>query len=757
MKPGAPDAARGWARELGAGAGGALAGLAPVLTLGVLAYAALGPAAAAVGIPAAFIAAVIGGSLFTLLARGPMAAGGPSSAPILMMAALVAAVVADPRFSAARPADMAALLALTAASVVATGLLQIGFALAGFAQAAKFVPQPVLAGFMNGVALLFIGSQIPTLLGWPAGTWAAQGLHALARIEPAALGIGGITVAGIWAWPRLLRWRRMPGRAQVLPATFVGLLLGCAASAGLAALFPAAPLGDLVGSLPRAWPALDRLAPWFAGDASGLLHRHAGTALSTALLIALIGTLDVVLNSLALDQAMGTRTAARHELLALGAANIVSGLAGGLPLQLVRARALATLEAGGRTRLAVFSGNGLFAMLALAGGSLLALLPQVVLAGIMVMVGLLMVDAWSLRLALQWLRGQRSAEARLNLVLVAVVTAVSVVFGLAIGVAVGAALAVAIFIQGMNRSLVRSLHSAAEQPSRRIHAAQHEAVLEGLRPRIAILELEGALFFGSADRLAAEADALDRACRAVVMDFKRVGLIDASGAVVLSQIAERLRERGVTLLLAGITAGDRHGRALIEFAGPALPTAAWHADVDRAVEAAELQALAEAGATDTCEAVPLSQSSLMAGLSEAQCALLLPCLERRSLRAGERLFAQGDPGDRLFVLTAGSISVVGGEPARSPGAAAGSSGGLRRRYITGSPGMMLGEIALLDGGGRSAEAVADTASEVFELSREALHRLGDTQPALCVAVYRNIALHLAGRLRVTSIAQNASL
>ena len=258
-----------------------------------------------------------------------------------------------------------------------------------------------------------------------------------------------------------------------------------------------------------------------------------------------------------------------------------------------------------------------------------------------------------------------------------------------------------------------------------------------------ILELEGALFFGSADRLVHETDACGPACRTIVMDFHRVGLIDASGAMVLSQLHHRLQDRGIALLLSGIGVDDGHGRALGEFVGDALPTDRWYADVDRAVEAAEVDALQRATGGSVAAAVPLQRSSLMDGLDAGQCARVASRLVAQRLAAGERLFDQGDAGDRLYVLTEGSISVLGNP-------VVGDRTGHRVRFVTCSPGMMLGEVAMLDHRGRSAEAVADSESVVHALTDAALQALWAEEPALAALVYRNIAVHLSTRLRIAS-------
>jgi glutaminase len=108
------------------------------------------------------------------------------------------------------------------------------------------------------------------------------------------------------------------------------------------------------------------------------------------------------------------------------------------------------------------------------------------------------------------------------------------------------------------------------------------------------------------------------------------------------------------------------------------------------------------------------------------------------LAAGDCLFRQGDAGDRAYVLTQGSISIVGRHT------------GQRQRYISFSPGVMLGEMAMLDGGGRSADAVADTDAVVHALTRVQFDRLCASDPALGVHLLRNIARHLSDRLRAAA-------
>ncbi|RVU45297.1 cyclic nucleotide-binding domain-containing protein [Rubrivivax rivuli] len=718
---------------------GLLLSLGPALTLGLMAFAALGGGAAALGMPAALLASAVGGAIFALVSRGPVPAAGPSATPVLVVGGLVARVAADPGFDLAQPGAVQVLLALVATAVVTMGVLQVALGLSGLLRFAKFVPQPVLAGFMNGVALLAFLALVPLLLGWPADALHAQGWRDLPAVQPATLAVGLCTVAVILGLPRV---------APRLPATATGIAVGCALFALVHLQWPQWPLGPMAGALPPAWPRWDVLAPYAAGTPDALLLRHAAAALTAGLVMALVGTLELVLNSLAMDQTCHTRTPPRREALALGLANIGSGLLGGLPLMFLRPRALRMRSAGGRTRACVLLCCAGFALLGLFATPLLALLPMVVLGAVMAINAGLMADLWSLGLAQQWRRGLRTVDVQLALLVVVLVCAVTVVLGFPAGVAAGALLSLLLFVRTMNRSLVRTQRTAEATPSRRTYLADDEARLQSLRARITVLELEGALFFGSADRVAEQAEALDASCHTLVLDLRRISLIDTSGAVVLSQLARRLADRGIALRLAGVGPGTRHGEMLLPFVGEAFIAAHGAPDTDHAIEAAELQLLRDAGVVPLSQTVPLVESALMAGLDAAQRARLAACFERVTLQHGERLFSHGDPGDRFYVITAGSVDVLGAAP---PGA-----GGPRQRFVSLSPGMMLGETAMLDGQGRSGDAVAHGATEVFMLDGPVLRRLQQEDPPLAACLYRNIAVHLSQRLRAASRAWAAS-
>jgi anti-anti-sigma regulatory factor len=367
-------------------------------------------------------------------------------------------------------------------------------------------------------------------------------------------------------------------------------------------------------------------------------------------------------------------------------------------------------------------------VLAVLGQPLLAALPLPVLAGILLALAVSLFDPWTLALLRRTWRGD--AAARTSLALVVGVMAATLGAGLAAGVALGALLSLLLFAVRMNRSLVRRRYRGAAQPSRRMRMPAVEALLQPLRQRVLVLELEGALFFGSSPRLLAEAAALPAGCAALLLDAERVSAIDDTGAQALHDLQRLLARRGAALRIAGLRPALRAQVGDLDaLASP---------DIDRALEWAE--ALLLAGRAEVPAQVALDDTTLMQPLAPPHRALLARHLVPLQLAAGETLFDQGDPGDRLYVLLSGSVSVLTRADAQ----------GRSRRFLSLSPGTMLGETALLDGGGRSAGAVADEASTLVALDAAALAALQAQHPEVAAPLYRAIGVHLAQRLRQAS-------
>jgi MFS superfamily sulfate permease-like transporter len=714
------------ARLRGEAAGGlasAIPGLVHALTLGVLAFAPLGPEYVQVAIRAGFAAAIFGGLAATLLSGTPLPATGPRASTSLILAGFVTTLAADPGLGVPQA------LALTALCTALAGALQILFGALRLGTLAKFVPYPVIAGFMCGVAILIVLSQLPHVIGLVPGALRGASLGWLTAVQPLSAVVGIATAALIWVigW----RWKR-------LPAALLGLLAGTAVYYVLRAAIGDGAGSPVVGPIPGGLPLPTALGGVIDLVGTPALANHLPGLAATAAVIAIIGSLDSLLAAAAIDVAAGVRHRGNRELVAQGVGNIVSALFAGVPVALSPTRAIPAFRAGGRTRAIGFIAAALLAAVLLAGSGALAFLPLAVLGGVMLTVAWGLVDVWTRSLVQRLVAGDRDRTLLWSSAVVVLVAAITVLVNFVIAVIAGVFLSMALFIVSMNRSLVRTVQNGAARPSRRIYGPEEARVLADARRKIAIVELEGALFFGSAERLGAEVEPLAPTASFVVLDFHRVNAIDATGAIALEQLAKRLATAGARLLLAGVTPEGRHGLALVAAGTFANADARrWFVDADQAIGWAEDRLLGPARGVSSQE-IPFERLALAAGLNEDERASLRRSLRRAELNADEVLFREGEPGDKLYLLARGAVSILV------------QDGGQQRRIVTFAPGSLFGEAAMLDGAPRSATATAVEDTVVYSLSRRALDALARSDGGLSTKLLVNLGRHLSARLRQTT-------
>ncbi len=729
-------AGKGIGGELRGGFTSAVVALGVLLPLGLLSFAPLGPAGAAVGLQAAFAAAIFGGLVTSLVAGAPVPGSIPRTSTCLIFAGLVAKLAADPNLVGPAGADLDRIVALTSVSVALAGALQIAFGLLKLGSLIRFVPLPVLAGFMDGIAVMIAISQIPPLFGLEGPP--AISRDALAHVIPGSIALGLAT----WA----VAWRVSRGGPRA-PAALAGLLFGSAAYALAQLLLPDVALGGMLGSAAGGVPHPDALAPLVGDGFAALLRDHLPQLVATGAVLALIGSMDALLSAAAIDSLCATRHQPNRFLVGQGLGNVVTAAFGGVPVVFSTATSLANYRSGGRAALSgAVSVATLLAILVL-GGRALAHIPVAVTAGLMLFIGLGLFDRWSRVVWRQFRAGLADHDALWSLVVVVLVGIVTVFYGFVVAIAAGVLLSMVLFIVSMNRSLVRSIATGETRSSRRLYPPAQARVLRERGREIALVQLEGAVFFGTANRLAREVEPLAPGAKFIILDLRRVTTIDASGAMALERLLQHLHTQGARLLLAGIVPGDRHARALHAFgAFLAAADTRWFADADQALEFAERRVLDDAGALPDSVEWPVETLPLFADLTADEAATLGRRLERHTLAAGEVLFREGEPGDRLYVLAQGSISIV----------ARGLDGAPDRRLASYGPGVIFGETAMLDGGGRSASAVADTPALVHVLTRAALDELRASDPAVGGKVLYNLAREQSARLRFASATIQAS-
>ena len=254
-----------------------------------------------------------------------------------------------------------------------------------------------------------------------------------------------------------------------------------------------------------------------------------------------------------------------------------------------------------------------------------------------------------------------------------------------------------------------------------------------------MLELQGALFFGTADALRTRLEALAAHADTAILDLHQVGEIDVTAARILCETAAEWERMGKRLVFAEWAAHDPR-RTLVESLARESGTGGLHFEehTDRALEHAEEQLLQRLQIERHVHApLELADTMIARGLSEPELAVLAAQMTTHHFPSGGVLFRVGDPGDRLYISVDGEIGL------RMPGS--------HRRLASFAPGVSIGELAVLARQPRSAEAVAESEVTALGLSVEAFEWLMRAHPTLAAKLLHNIALHLGDRVRALTV------
>ncbi|MDP2702684.1 MAG: SulP family inorganic anion transporter, partial [Candidatus Rokubacteria bacterium] len=384
----------------------------------------------------------------------------PRSVVTLIMAAVVLEGVVHVPAAVGAHGDVQQTLTLVFFVVVAAGMFQALFGALRLGSLIRYIPSPVMAGFQNAVAILIIVAQVDTLLGFRRHVPLGQLASNLALVQPLTLVVGLLTFLATWYGPRL---------TKRVPPVILGLLVGSGAYYALSLLGYGAQLGPVVGPMPET-PLLPKYLPGF-----GLLlaERQIWPALLTlgvgAFGLAIVSSLDVLLCVRVMDGVTGERSRGSRELVCIGVGNMAAACFGGIASGVNLGASLANHRAGGRTRLASVAAAVVVLLAVLLLSPAIALLPRVVIAGMLVVVGVQLFDQWSLKLLVRTITGKLIHGRRMavDLLVVLLVAASILVFDPVVGVAVGVAVAVLFFLIRMSRSVVRRTYHGDAVRSRK--------------------------------------------------------------------------------------------------------------------------------------------------------------------------------------------------------------------------------------------------------------------------------------------------
>jgi glutaminase len=287
-------------------------------------------------------------------------------------------------------------------------------------------------------------------------------------------------------------------------------------------------------------------------------------------------------------------------------------------------------------------------------------------------------------------------------------------------------------------SVIRHRTTARRVSSNRSRPLEETTLLSEHGDQIQIMEIQGSITFGPAERVVRELFALQDSTFAFILDFNRVQHLDHVSSRVFLDLVEQLAVKGIWVHMTRcrhLSVLSRSARKRYGQEPP--PKLRWEEDSDTALEFCEnrlIESLGNRRSSD--QSVPLERCELVEGLTEGELAKLHHLLTRRVFAKNSVVFHAGEPATELLVILRGKASICLDLPA-----------GLSYRVTTCTPGMTFGEMALLDHCPRSATVRADTDIEALALSAENFAGLAATETTIYSKLLTNIARHLASRLR----------
>ncbi|MFV8244221.1 SulP family inorganic anion transporter [Mycolicibacterium peregrinum] len=482
---------RSWRRDVLAGVTVGVVALPLALAFGI---------SSGVGAAAGLVTAVVAGLVAAVFGGSHVQVSGPTGA----MAVVLAPIVAQHG------------LGSIALVTVVAGLVVLAAGVTGLGRAVTFIPWPVIEGFTLGIAMIIFLQQVPAAFAQqaPAGERtlpAAITVIAQADWTAAAknLGVVGVVAILMFALPRVHRAIPESLTAVIVVTVLVSILH-----------IPVAAIGQLPSHLPT--PVLPH------ADLGALR-----TLLGAALAIAALSAIESLLSArVAATMSPTGPYDPDRELVGQGLASVASGVFGGMPATGAIARTAVNVRAGARTRVAaIVHSLVLLGVVYLATGPV-STIPLAALAGVLMVTSFRMISAGTVR---KILRSTRSDA--LTFVLTAVVT---VCFDLIEAVEIGIVVAAFFALRSVARrsSVVREELPGPQLPG---------------DDGIALLRLDGAMFFGAAERISsAIVDADHPHTSVVIIRMSQLGMLDATGAHTLAEIASELESRGITVIIKGV-------------------------------------------------------------------------------------------------------------------------------------------------------------------------------------------------------------
>lgn len=707
-----------------------LVALPSSIAFGVLAYSALGPAYAGAGAMAGLFGAAALGLVAPAIGRTAGLVAAPCAPAAAVLAALMTELSTPHDGSAGLSAQ--AVLSLVALTALVAALLQVAYGVLRGGGLIKFIPYPVVAGYLSCVGLIIALAQLPKVLGTGSGLPLLHALLDPSQWRAESVIIGLVTIITMATAPRI---------TQRAPAAVIGLAGGVVSYFVLAGFRPELMQLDgntlVIGKLQASGSFVDSVSNRVRSLGDISLH-DISLVMVHALTLSVLLSIDTLKTCVGLDAITRNRHNSNRELIGQGVANLASFFSGGMPGSGTMGPSLVNINSGGRTYRSGIM-EGVFVILAVLFLSpLIAWVPISTLAGILLVIAWRMFDKHIFHLL-------RFKSSRTDFAVIAAVILTAVTTDLIAAAAVGIALTIFLFIRDQISShVIRRKLSLVQTASKTRREDKERELLDRFGEEGLFCELQGHLFFGTTDQLFTHLEADLKQRRFILLDLRRAQSMDYTAAQLFKRMNAQLMERNGRLLFSGMPSGvteQRNFEKYLKHLGIVNPQdgVLVFETLDSALEWMEDRILAAHGILEHEDKIlKLTDMSIFSSFSPEVLKQLESCLRETDVKAGDTIFSAGDSGDELFFVMRGAVSFY--LPLES---------GKRHHLDTASSGSVFGEIAFLDNTVRSADAVAKTDCKLSALSRTTFDRVFADKPEVLAKTYVSLALLLAVRLRQT--------
>jgi sulfate permease, SulP family len=715
-----------FAGDFWGGTAAMLVALPSAIAFGVTIYAVIGGHYSAYGA----VAGILGVAAIGIIA--PMMGGTQRliSAPSAPAAAVLSAFALYYISQDIGPSMVFSMLMIVA---LMAGVLQILFGVIGLGKLIKYMPFPVVSGYLSGVGLYIIAAQTPIFLGLPQGTHFWDAFHIVAGWQWQSMVVGAVTITTMIFGAKILRF---------IPAVITALFAGIGTyfvlsfiDAGLLQPNNSLVIGELGGSegINFFETLIGRFKSllYFGVDDLTLLF-------FPALTLAALLSIDTLKTCVILDSMTHSFHNSNRELIAQGSGNVVSALIGGMPGSGTMGATMVNISSGAQTRLSGLV-EGIMAVIAfLLLGSFIAWIPVAALAGILIVIGLRMIDKHSFELL-------KSRKTVFDFFIIIAVAVTALTVSLIAAAGVGLLLAVILYIvQQIGASVLYRHIDGTEARSKIVRGREEESLLCEKGSAFSVYELHGSLFFGTANQLYTMLQEDLKNKKYIIMDMKRVQTVDLTAAHILLQIKDILHDRDGYLLLCRLPHKLPSGDDLENYFNHVgllkhLSPIKVFDDLDDAIEWAENKIIKE-GMIEKIgeELLDLGNFDLFRGRREETLDEIRSLVEERSYRKGEIIYSEGEGNGEIFLIRRGSIRIMLPCPGRKS-----------VHLSTLSQNNFFGEFSFLESAPHYTDTVAGSDTDLYCISREAYDQFSKHHKKAALRFTEALARVLAERLRLT--------